>query len=493
MRYDYVVIGAGISGIACALILAKNGIKVALVEKSNFLAPLIHGFKRKGVFFDTGFHYTGSLDAGESLEVFFHYLGISDKIEKIEYTKDGFDIFRSVNSEFEFKFPYSYERIKEKFYEAFPKDKLAINNYLSLVKETYHSFPYINLDAEMDPVKLVGSLYDISLNDFLDRLTDNKLLKYLLSLHCLLHGSPPSDIPFANHACVVGAYYESVNGIYGGGLSLIKAFEVELKNNGVELYLGHNVTEIVLSSDGVSGVKIENGDYINSTGCISTIHPHLFLRIINKSFFRPAYIKRLNALEESCSAYLLFAVCNSSVYELEKNNLYLFSTKNREALLKSDIIEESPLYISSARNRKNGEFGFVAISPTTGKDVLKWADTKTGKRPDDYISFKENIQRKLLEHIEKYCSYLKNKIIYSECATPLTLRDFSNSPFGSMYGVKYKVGQYNPMTLTRVKGLFLSGQATSAPGILGAVVSAFLTCGTILGHDFLRGELKKCL
>jgi all-trans-retinol 13,14-reductase len=35
MKYDYVIIGAGVSGMTAALILAKNGFDVALVEKSN--------------------------------------------------------------------------------------------------------------------------------------------------------------------------------------------------------------------------------------------------------------------------------------------------------------------------------------------------------------------------------------------------------------------------------------------------------------------------
>ena len=65
------------------------------------------------------------------------------------------------------------------------------------------------------------------------------------------------------------------------------------------------------------------------------------------------------------------------------------------------------------------------------------------------------------------------------------------APYGAIYGVGRFAGQYNPQAATRVAGLYLSGQAIAAPGLMGAMVSAYMTCGTILGHDLLRGELKE--
>jgi all-trans-retinol 13,14-reductase len=115
----------------------------------------------------------------------------------------------------------------------------------------------------------------------------------------------------------------------------------------------------------------------------------------------------------------------------------------------------------------------------------------TGKRPPDYTDYKGEIAEKLCRYIGTVYPELSEKISFTECATALTLRDYSHSPCGSLYGVKHKVGQYNPLPLTKAKGLFLAGQAVAAPGILGAVVSAFLVCGIIIGHYHLLKELKK--
>jgi all-trans-retinol 13,14-reductase len=494
MKYDYVVIGAGVSGMSTAIILAKSGFDVALVEKSRKTAPLIRGFTRNGIYFDTGFHYTGSYAKDEILDVFFRYLGLADQLQRVPYDPEGFDIFRSSKSGFEFRFPYGYDRIRQKFYETFPAEKSTVDTYLQAVKETYNSFPYISLNEGATPAGMQNRVHGQSLKEFLDRLTDNRTLKLILSLHCLLHGVPSDEIPFVNHACIVGPYYESVHGISGGGRSIAKAFEVQLKKLGVDVYCGHGVSKIRLSSDNTpAGVRLEDGQKLDCNGCVATVHPSKFLDLIPDPLFRPAYRKRLKRLEETGSANILYAGCNSPPEQLGRANILVSPDLNITGLRQTGPLENRPLFISCARPKvaASAKHGITAICPASGSQTNRWSDSMTGKRPSDYTDYKEELTEKLCQYIGTVCPELIEKISFTECATALTLRDYSHSPFGSLYGVKHKVGQYNPLPLTKAKGLFLAGQAIAAPGILGAVVSAFLVCGIIIGHYRVLKELKK--
>ncbi len=236
MKYDHVVIGGGVSGMTTALILAKHGCRVALIEKSRKLAPTIRGFTRGGLFFDTGFHYAGGLGTGGALDIFFRYLGLSGDIETYPFKEDGFDSLRCLDPAFEFHYPYGYDRLKERFHGAFPDDKKAIDEYFRTVKEIYSSLPYVGLDAKTEPAAL-GAVHGPSLQEFLDGLTDNGLLKCVLSMHCFLYGVSPGETPFAHHACIAGSYYESASGIKDGGQSLAKAFEARLEKTGVSVYM----------------------------------------------------------------------------------------------------------------------------------------------------------------------------------------------------------------------------------------------------------------
>jgi len=115
-----------------------------------------------------------------------------------------------------------------------------------------------------------------------------------------------------------------------------------------------------------------------------------------------------------------------------------------------------------------------------------------GKHRDpDYRREKRLLAERLRIIFSSHCADLDGLELV-ELATPSTLRDYSRAPHGAIYGVGRFLGQYNPHPVTRLPGLFLSGQAVAAPGFLGTVVAAYLTCGSMLGHEFLRREIKAC-
>ena len=165
MKYDCLIIGGGVSGMTSAIIMAKKGYHIAILEKSHSTGPTIKGFEREGLYFDSGFHYTGGLNEGEPLDIFFRYLGLSSKLEKFSFDENGFDSFRCLQPAFDLLFPYGYDRIRERFTQIFPEDSRAIDDYLSTVRRIYHSQPYINLNIDMDSLGL-RSIHGPSLKSF---------------------------------------------------------------------------------------------------------------------------------------------------------------------------------------------------------------------------------------------------------------------------------------------------------------------------------------
>ena len=58
------MIGSGISGLTMSLILARCGQRVLLLEKAPAPGGSLVRFTRKGLPFDTGFHFTGGFEEG---------------------------------------------------------------------------------------------------------------------------------------------------------------------------------------------------------------------------------------------------------------------------------------------------------------------------------------------------------------------------------------------------------------------------------------------
>ena len=135
----------------------------------------------------------------------------------------------------------------------------------------------------------------------------------------------------------------------------------------------------------------------------------------------------------------------------------------------------------------------MALCPASFSEVAGWSKSVTGRRGATYVAHKQKIAESLIKRIETFYPGFSGHIVFAESATPLTLRDFGNNPLGSLYGIKHRIDHYDLTPVTRVKKLLLAGQAVTAPGVLGTMISAFLACGAILGHEHLREELRKCI
>ncbi len=152
---------------------------------------------------------------------------------------------------------------------------------------------------------------------------------------------------------------------------------------------------------------------------------------------------------------------------------------------------QRPFYLTAAdQGREGGNKGLIGIVPASYTEVAEWGADEMRSSPG-YCSQKQLVSKQLLKLFLENCPEL-DELEILELATPLTLRDYSLAPEGAIYGVGRFLGQYNPHPVTRLTGLFLSGQAIAAPGLMGTVVAAYLTCGSILGHETQRREIRLC-
>ncbi len=75
-RYDTVVIGAGISGLLSALALSKEGKKVLVLEKENYIGGVCRSYEVDGYRVDTGPHAITRLESGPLRELMNRYFDV---------------------------------------------------------------------------------------------------------------------------------------------------------------------------------------------------------------------------------------------------------------------------------------------------------------------------------------------------------------------------------------------------------------------------------
>lgn len=490
MKYDSIVIGSGLSGLICALLLARSGRRVLVLEQHVQPAPVVRGFRRDGLYFDSGFHYAGGLGDGGAFRPLFRHLGLESKLELFAFAENGFDRLRISATGETFSLPVGFAAIKQELGQRFPAAEAKIANYLDDVAGQWSNSPYLDLDMPTAAFGM-GGVHATSLHARLQEFSAYPQLQSLLSMHSLLYGVSPEDVLETLNAQVAGSYYHSVHGIVGGGRALVEALLALLLSAGGEIRCRAEVHALLVASDAVSGVRLASGEEISAKQIVATMNPTLLPQLLPKSTLRPVYLRRLNNLRQSCSAYIIFARSRRAADFLHHSNLFVQPQAGIFSPDTDRLLEERPFYLAAAdQGQGGGSDGLIGIVPASYAEVAEWGIA--GKlRSAGYQIHKHRIAQRLLKLFTDKCPEL-GELELLELATPLTLRDYSLAPQGAIYGVGRFLGQHNPHPVTRLSGLFLSGQAIAAPGLLGTAVAGYLTCGSILGHEPLRKEIRTC-
>jgi all-trans-retinol 13,14-reductase len=469
-KYDTIVVGGGVSGLACALLRARRGERVAVVEQSTQLSPTLHGFVRQGTYMDSGFHYAGSVGHDGLLRHLLHELGIGGLLNGAVRSLDTVDHVRFLEPAFDFSFPQGWEALEKKLCDAFPADCQGIGGFLAEVRAAWEQG---RTAFVRDYGRSLGTLFTGgggSLRDALSRSTGNPLLQGLLSCHAVLYGTVPKETSLLFHSQIAGSYYESACLIEGGGRFWVETFGEALRGAGVELRCGRGVSRIHLNDRGeFATVELKGGETLAADRCISTAHPKVTLGLAPPNAFSPAYRRRIRELEETPSAVVLFGRCPSATFS---GNLILARRPNTIADWMNLPLEERPLFVSSPAGTTGG---VSVICPATLADVPGNGDLGPRGRPEGYRNWKRELADQFVRRLSHDAHDLMGDFELLDVATPLTFRDRLGGPAGGLYGVKHRLVDLPLLPRTAVKGLYLSGQAVVAPGVLGALCASFLT------------------
>lgn len=260
------------SGLMSAIILAKHGMRVLVLEQYYRPGGILHGFSRKGgVRFDVGFHNFGAVERHQILGRYLDYCGVWDRLELIALDPDGYDELRF--PDFQFLVPAGRERFIDRLCTMFPTERRQIETYFADMRAVCDGFGFYNMQAQVD-ADHVDRWTSIAIGDYLDDLGVGRRLRAVLTGQNPLYGAPPSRAPVALHALVTDSFLQGPYALRGGGDALASAMVERLRQLGGELRTRTRVTKISIGSSGeVVGVVTASGEKLAAARVISCAHP----------------------------------------------------------------------------------------------------------------------------------------------------------------------------------------------------------------------------
>ncbi|WP_303316725.1 NAD(P)/FAD-dependent oxidoreductase [Flavivirga abyssicola] len=501
-HYDVVIVGSGLGGLASAIILAKEGYSVCVLEKNNQYGGNLQTFVRNKTIFDTGVHYIGGLDKGQNLYQYFKYIDIIDDLSLKKLDENGFDIVTFDNDPIEYRHAQGYEKFIEVLIKQFPEEESAIVTYCNKLKETCDSFPLYNL-KQGKPYYDNMDIFQLQAKKYINSLTNNKKLQAVLAGTNFLYAGDGERTPFYVHALTINSYIESAYRCINGGSQITKALIKKLKEHGGETYKHHDVVKFGFDDGKITSAICSNGKEIKGDLFISNIEPKLTLKLVGEDKFRKSYTNRVDKIESTIAAFSLYIVLKPNSFKYENKNFYHFKNPDNVWDVHKYTQESWPEgYMMSMSVKKNmDDYGDnITVMTYMHYDELKpWVDTfntvaHKNERGQTYEQFKEEKAEKLIKELELKFPNIRDCIQEMYTSTPLSYRDYIGSNRGSMYGYVKDVNKPMQSFLsprTKIKNLMFTGQSLNMHGILGVTISAVTTCSEILGKDYLLNKILK--
>ncbi|XP_073350198.1 all-trans-retinol 13,14-reductase [Pagrus major] len=520
---DAIIIGSGVGGLGLAVLLARVGKKVLVLEQHDRAGGCCHTFTEKGFEFDVGIHYIGDLLPHKPFRCMLDQ--ITNGQLQWEPLDNPFDHVVLGPPENRRHYPiYSgRNRFPDELKKCFPGEEKAIDEYMRLVKKVGRGVwllallkllpaPVAKFLVYTGLAKRLSFFFQMaprSLTEVVNELTQNKDLRAVLTYIFGTYGNAPNDASFSMHSLLVTHY---LNGAWypKGGASEIAYHMIPIIEKAGGAVLVRAPVNRILFNDakeayGVSVIKGQEEIQIRAPIVISNAGIfNTYQKLLPKDLqAMPAIQKQLSMMKNGAGGLSIFVGLNGTKEELGlgANNYYIFTENNFDDLVekymkgkREDSAKTVPLLFVGSPSAKDptweerspGKSTMSLVSFASYEWFEEWKDDKVSNRGAEYKELKQAFIDNILEAVmDVFPKVTRDKIEFIDAGTPITNTHYIGAPKGEIYGADHGIARFSPelhatvRPQTPLKNLYLTGQDVFLCGFAGALAGA-LTCGSVL-------------
>lgn len=498
MKKDAVIIGGGIGGLFTGAFLAKNGIRVTVLEKNSIVGGGLQCFRRKNRIFETGMHVMGGFGEGGNLRAICRYLGIFDMLRIHHIDRCCMDEIRCGKSGEVFRIPSGREAFVNRMTEYFPHEAAGIRRYVDEIYRLTEEVPLFYLREEPEGMPVHSEKFVWAADRLIAHYVSDSRLREILAYLNPLYGGVEGHTPAYIHALINVLYINGASRFIDGSQQLADALRDVVSAYGGEVISSCEVKRIEVTDRAVDFVESHDGRRFCGDWYVSSVHPVEMLGMVPEGTFPRGFVSRINEIPNSCSAFSLFIDFRPHSFPYIDHTCYYIDDLGSIWTHGSVEMADWPrgfMYMTPPDSNQ-GEFAsrMLVHCIMDFDHVRKWENTSLGRRGEAYEAWKEECVEKIMRRLESIFPGFRGMVANLYAASPLTVRDYFHTKDGAIFG--YRKDCSNMMlsqipVYTKVRNLLLTGQNINLHGICGVPLTAINTAEAILGRNVILDSINK--
>ncbi len=447
MRYDTVIIGAGMSGLSAGVRLAYYEKRVCILEKHTTIGGLNSFYRLRNRNYDVGLHaVTNYAKPGTKQGP------LSKLLRQLRMTWEDFDLRPQLRSSIVFpgcilQFTNDFSFFCDQVTSTFPHQADGFSRLLKRIED----HDPLNLERESFSAREVVGEY-----------IKEPLLVDMLFCPLMFYGSAtPRDMDFSQFVIMFRSiFHEGFGRPFDGIRLILKKLVRHFKSLGGDLKLRAGVQQIRQRDGRATSVLLEDGTEIEADNVLSSAGAAETMRMLDPS----APVEAPTAGDISFVESISVLDCEPAQLGHHETIVFYSNTEQfhyeRPGVpvdLRSGIIC-SPNNFDYSRPLEDGRMRITALA-----DPQYWLSL-----PEDrYVAEKNEWNQRIISSAVAHIPDFRAHVIDTDVFTPRTIRRFTGHVNGCVYGApqKFVNGQ------TPISNLYLCGTDQGFLGIVGAMLS----------------------
>lgn len=493
MSQNIVVVGAGPGGMATAMRLAAAGYEVSIYEAADRVGGRMRGFELGPYQFDTG---PTILQVPHIYDELFETCGLrfSDYVKlirldpntRIKFWDDthvdltsNLPAFKAQLAQLNPELPASFERW---YAEHLRKEVVGYGPYLG--SPVRSPLGYLRPDeiAAALPFRPWETLYQ-----HFERFFPDERLVYAMGYQAKYLGMHPTACSSVFSLVTFLEFHYGIWHPEGGFRALARGLARAAEDLGVQIHLNRPVRQVLVENGRARGLLMADGERITADAVVvNADFGHAVQNLLPAEARGPYSDRKLNAMEFSCSTFMLYLGVDRRWDDLPHHQLYLSPNIRRQDPLwaKSAVLDEedpsfyvcNPTIVDPANAPAGHSTLFVLVPVPNLRYPVDWASKKQEYR--DLIVGR--LAKLGYEGVEKH-------IVAEHMYTAETWRDEHRTHLGAVFNLIHSWTQLGPLRPhirhSGAKNMYWIGGAVHPGSGLMTILEAAKSAAHFIGED----------